>query len=75
MRKLLIPLFAAVALPNAVNAKSYYLFGRNANQSFIAPMDSEELCEKAGKKFITRESWTGDKAQWGWYNYVCVRAK
>ncbi len=75
MKRLLLPLLAALALPTAVNAEIWYLFARNANAPYIAPMDSEELCEKAGQKFITKESWTGDKADWGRRTYVCVRTK
>ena len=75
MRKSLIPLLAAVALPNAFNAENWYLFSRAGNVPFFSPMDSEEICEKAGQKFINQKSWTGDKAQWGKFTYLCVKSK
>ncbi len=58
MKRLLLPLLAALALPNAVNAESYWLiltFG-NSNASDAAALEkiemvSSEECEKEGRKW------------------------
>ena len=52
MRKLLIPLLAAIAVPTAVNAEShnYYLLLRSGYGTWTVPMESMEACEKALNK-------------------------
>ena len=59
MRKLLIPLLAAIALPTAVNANShnYYLILRTGDGSWTVPMESMEACEKALNKAMDQKSW------------------
>ena len=58
MSKLLIPLLAAISLPTATNAETYYLLGSSGRQkTFNIPMDSLEDCEKAGKRFLDRDQW------------------
>ena len=75
MRKLLIPLLAAIALPTAVNAENYYFMGRFAGSGgvYVAPMETEKLCEEAGKKFTTRSEWS--KNMNGILTYICLKAK
>ena len=53
MKRLLLPLLAALALPTAVNAEvaGYYLVGIADRKPFVVPMKTLELCEEAGKKF------------------------
>ena len=65
MKRLLLPLLAAIALPTAVNADSnnYYLLLRSAdnkggrNGSWTVPMESMEACEKALNKAMSRKGW------------------
>ena len=59
MKRLLLSLLAALALPTAVNADiaNYYLLGMLERDPYIVPMETLELCEEAGKKFITRKAW------------------
>ena len=59
MRKLLIPLLAAIALPTAVNAEShnYYLLLRSGYGTWTVPMESMEACEKALNKAMDQKSW------------------
>jgi len=53
LKRLLLPLLAALALPTAVNAEvaGYYLVGIADRKPFVVPMKTLELCEEAGKKF------------------------
>ena len=57
MRKLLIPLLAAIALTTAVNADSnnYYLLLRSGDGSCTVPMESMEACEKALNKAMDKK--------------------
>ena len=57
MKRLLLPLLAALALPTAVNAESYWLIislgirtGANSSLEKIE-MPSAEACEKEGRKW------------------------
>ena len=59
MRKLFITLLAAIALPTAVNAESYWLFltlGDGGNDGAAAmekiQMPSIDACEKEGEKWM-----------------------
>ena len=58
MRKLLIPLLAAIALTTAVNADSnnYYLLLRSGDGSWTVPMESMEACEKGSNKAMDKKS-------------------
>ena len=68
MRKLLIPLLAAFALPTAVNAESYWLVLRYEDPDGIAlekiEMESMEQCEEQGKKW-----------KYGYRYYTCLIGK
>ena len=57
MRKLLIPLLAAIALTTAVNAdlNNYYLLLRSGDGSWTVPMESMEACEKALNKAMDKK--------------------
>ena len=52
MKRLLVPLLAALALPTAVNAEEYYFLGQHGSGFYTVPMASKKLCEEAGSKFI-----------------------
>ena len=67
MKKLLIPLLAALALPTAVNAESYWLILKEGGKGKALEkieMKSMEQCEEQGEIF---------KA--GYSNYTCLIGK
>ena len=57
MKRLLLPLLAALALPTAINAEvaNYYLLGSADRHTFVVPMKSLGLCEEAGQDFINNK--------------------
>ena len=63
MRKLLIPLLAALALPTAVSAESVYLvvktttgsMMRENGQLMVVPMKTMDGCEEAGQRLVSSE--------------------
>ena len=59
MKRLLLPLLAALALPNAVNADSHthYLLIKLGYASFTVPMKSMEACEKTLNKALDKTNW------------------
>ena len=78
MRKLLIPLFAALALPTAVNAESYWLvliLGMGGNDKPAAfekiEMSSMEGCQKEGNFWKKRS----DKFNSYTKNFICITGK
>ena len=71
MRKLSIPLLAALALPTAVNAESYWLILESSHNNWGFALEKIEVnsmssCEKQG------ESW---KKSWKARNYWCIIGK
>ena len=84
MKYLILPLLAALVLPTAVNAETWWLMaaGRHNKQAgstsytWSIPTSSETECEIAGKKFIN--DWDEGLAK-GQYKsslgYVCVKGK
>ena len=55
MKRLLLPLLAALALPTAVNANesSYFLvIGSNSADMISIPMETKELCDEQLKESI-----------------------
>ena len=74
MRKLLIPLLAALALPTAVNAESYYLLvGTKGYRNWTVPMASIEVCEKSLDRVIKKSNWEGDTR--GNLVAICIKGK
>ena len=76
MRKLLIPLLAALALPNAVNAESYWLFLRSTGASGgpaleKIEMKSMEQCEEQGKRWLK----DAQGRETAWRKYFCFEGK
>ena len=63
MKRLLLPLLAALALPTAVNAESVYLvvktttgsMMRENGQLMVVPMKTMDGCEEAGQKLVSSE--------------------
>ena len=63
MRKLLILLLTAIALPTAVNAESVYLvvktitgtLMRGNGQLMVVPMKTMDGCEEAGQRLVSSE--------------------
>ena len=56
MKRFLLPLLAALALPTDVNAKTYYLLIQTnySNPAFaVIPMESKAKCEESGVLYIT----------------------
>ena len=78
MKRLLLPLLTALALPTSVNAEvaNYYLLGMAALRSYVVPMQSLEACEVAGQKFADSQAWFRRQATMTTpLTYVCVKAK
>ena len=79
MKRLLLPLLAAIAFPTAVSAElsNYYLLGRSKNNSYVVPMKTLEACEAAGQKFINKKSWdqVGKLDPAALLTYICLKAK
>ena len=57
MKRLLLPLIAALTLPTAVNASDYYLIIKNGTTSSTVPMRSMEACERALDKALVKTNW------------------
>ena len=63
MKRFLLPLLAALALPTAVNAESVYLvvktttgsMMRENGQLIVVPMKTMDGCEEAGQKLVSSE--------------------
>ena len=72
MRKLLIPLLAAITLPTAVKAESYWLVlyvkaGHGSTLEKIE-MESIDMCEEQGTFFL-------QKKKGGANQYFCLKGK
>ena len=77
MRKLLIPLLAALALPTAVNAESVWLWLRATKSDGVSQekilMKSMEQCEEEGKRWVMAGSRKGKSV--GWRKFHCFIGK
>ena len=73
MKRLLLPILAALALPTAVNAESYYLLisGSHINQN--VPMSSLEECEQNLIKVIDQKNWKPKRVHW--LGAICIKGK
>ena len=76
MKRLLLPLLPAIALPTAVNAESYWLFLRSTHASGgpaleKIEMESMDQCEEQGKRWL--EDAQGREAKWR--KYFCFEGK
>ena len=74
MKRLLLPLLAALVLPTAVNAETWHLLVKGSKGAMVTvPMESEEQCEQAGKEVTTFKEWKGDGVLLFVYN--CIKGK
>ena len=77
MRKLLIPLLAAIALPTAANAETWYHLARiGKSAAFTVPMPNKKKCESEGKGFLNNKN----NYDWGGFlgiftSYICIKGK
>ena len=58
MKRLLLPLLAALSLPTAVNAQvaNYYLLVEWKKNNWTVPMQSKQLCEAAGQEVLDQKN-------------------
>ena len=72
MKSLLLPILAALALPNAVNAESYWLLiyvgSDDATDLEKIEMESLEKCKKQGELFLKEDLAPSNE-------YMCVIGK
>ena len=78
MKRLLIPLLAALALPNAVNAETIWLILAGAKSDGLTglgkiEMPSMQACEAQGTKIRGDESFR--RGVFDTVSYSCVRGK
>lgn len=66
MKRLLLPLLAALALPTAVYSGDYKysLVFEVQSKQFNVPMKSMEACEMALKKVLDMNNWQLSKPSW-----------
>ena len=68
MKRFLTPLLAALALPTAIHAESYWLvLSKYENSIEKIEMKSMEQCEEQGEK------WEG--GMWNKEDYICLTGK
>ena len=77
MKRLLLPLLAALALPTAVNAETWYLLGSiSGGRNWKVPMPNKEQCESEGKRFLNNKNqndWRGFGVNAP--SYICIKGK
>ena len=76
MKRFLIPLLAALTLPTAVNAQTWYLLAKNSAGTWTVPMPNENQCNTEGKRFNNNKNqndWTGYNSNLP--GYICVLGK
>ncbi len=81
MKRLLLPLIAALALPTAASAETWYLFvgseKTKSSSGFVSwqmPTESENQCNKAKAKVLDKENWDGDKGRLK-VKAICLKGK
>jgi len=77
MKRLLLPLLAALALPTAVNAESYWLILTYGNKGYFGALEKIEMpsasfCESEGKRWADSPT-QGHKS--GYRRFHCVVGK
>ena len=80
MKRLLLPLLAALALPTAVNAESYWLIifhssGSNNAALEKIEMESIQQCKEQGKDFVLGGFSTRNKDYQKGLGYKCITGK
>ena len=81
MKRLLLPLIAALAFPTAINAETHWLLlkanhgQRELTWMWELPMDSLRECEDSLKKATNRENWNGMRPAPTSINGICLPGK
>ena len=82
MKRLLLPLLAALALPTAANAETWWLvvgarFARvkPATTSWQIPTNSLDECERAGEKLLANSQLNGKVFSKDLIAYECLKGK
>ena len=86
MKRLLLPLIAALALPTAANAETVYLVVRLreslnylqygvSSSSFFVPMETMSQCEEAGVKLKASQRFGHSKEGWSKTFFECIEGK
>ena len=76
MKLLLFPILAAIILPTAVSAETWYLLAKHKDGFYQVPMKSKENSETEGTKFIdlkSNEHWRGYRASFP--AYICIKGR
>ena len=76
MKLLLFPILAAIILPTAVSAETWYLLAKHKDGFYQVPMKSKENSETEGTKFIdlkSNEHWRGYRANFP--AYICIKGR
>ncbi|WP_320664634.1 hypothetical protein [Prochlorococcus sp. MIT 1223] len=79
MKRLLLPLIAALALPTAASAESYKLlvkvdeFGKISTS--VLTMSSKEACEAGKKRVLQKSQWEGYKAPNFGVAAICIKSE
>ena len=77
MKRLLLPLIAALALPTAASAESAYLilrikYGNGLRSAMqVVPMESMNQCELSGAAFVSSQRIGGTASRY----YECILGK
>ena len=80
MKRLLLPLLAALALPTAVNAETWWLLVRGQTSQTVLnvpweiPTNSEQECEAEKTKVLNKENWDGNNARLV-ITAICLKGK
>ena len=74
MKRLLLPLLAALAIPAAVNSEvSTIIFWEwQQKKSYVVPMQSLEVYEVPGQKFVDAKAWFRRQETMTPLTYICV---
>ena len=81
MKRLLLPLLAALDLPTAVNAETWWLLVRGKRLGaepvvvWEIPITSEKECEIAKTKVLNSENWEGYKSENIKPTAICLKGK
>ena len=79
MKRLLLPLIAALALPTAAQAESYKLLVKVRQIASISTsvmtMASKELCEEGKKKVLQMSQWEGKLSGNSDVAAICIKSE
>tara|TARA_S200000501_G_scaffold204043_1_gene191866 strand:+ start:547 stop:774 length:228 start_codon:yes stop_codon:yes gene_type:complete len=75
MKRLLLPLLAALALPTAVNAENYYLLVSFGERNFTVPMKSLDQCEEQLAIVTNTDNWKVTRVNTKKVGGICIEGK